>query len=67
MNIVKRYLLKRRQKTLMRQYEALEQLQTEHSDDMSIYSHIQRILDDIDERIENIRWILKGRWNYDGQ
>lgn len=62
MNIMKRYKLKKQQRELMRKYEILEHLQTEHSEDEYFYKYIQCEMDALDEEVEHIRGILEGRW-----
>ncbi len=63
MNILKRCRLKKQQKELMRKYEILERLQTEHSNNEYCYRYIQRKMDALDEESEHIRGILEGRWD----
>ncbi len=63
MNILKRYRLKKQQKELMRKYEILEHLQTEHGGDEYFYKYAQNEMDALDEKAEHIRGILEGRWN----
>ena len=65
MNIFKRYLLKTKLRVFMRKYAALENLQTEHSDDEQFYHYLQHKMDALDEKAERIREILEGRWNCD--
>lgn len=63
MNILKRCRLKKQQKELMRKYEILEHLQTEHSEDECFYKYTRREMDALDAKAEHIRGILEGRWS----
>lgn len=63
MSILKRYQLKKQQRTLMQKRDMYEQLQTEHSEDEYFYKYTQREMDALDEQAEHIRGILEGRWN----
>lgn len=63
MNILKRYQLKKQQRTLMQKRDIYERLQTEHSEDDYFYKYAQREMDTIDEEVERIRGILEGRWS----
>ena len=59
MNFLKRYQLEKRQRELMKKRDIYERLQTEHSKDI----YTQRVMDALDEKAEQIRGLLEGRWD----
>lgn len=63
MNFLKRYHLKKQQRELMKKRDVYEQLQTEHSKDVYFYEYTQRVMDSLDEKAEQIRGLLEGRWD----
>lgn len=63
MNILKRYRLKKQQSALMEKRAVYEELQTEHNGDVYFCRCIQKEMDALDEKAEQIRGILEGRWS----
>lgn len=62
MSILKRYQLKKQQRTLMQKRDIYERLQTEHSDDEYFQKYAQSEMDAIDAKAEHIRGLIEGRW-----
>lgn len=47
----------------MKKRDVYERLQTEHNKDIYFYEYAQRVMNALDEKAEQIRGLLEGRWD----